>query len=138
MIIPIDMGYVFRSGSPPVEDSQALQALLELMVCLDRQFLRRHGQQVPRLYESGIRYGRTNEWLPYWVLLETRVGDCKSLATARCAELREQGMRVAMQHRWVRRRDGGKDFHILIEIQDESGTPTGYEDPSKRCGMVDE
>jgi hypothetical protein len=138
VIIPIDMGYVFRAESPSTEDSQALLALLELMVLLNRQFLKRHGHRVPSLYHSGTRYGRTQEWLPYWVLLKRKVGDCKSLATARAAELREEGHKVKLVHRWVKRSDGGKDFHILLMLQNEDGSPKSWEDPSKLCGMRDE
>jgi hypothetical protein len=138
MIIPFDMGYVFRPDSNSVDDSQALEALLELMVLLNRRFLRRYGGTVPSLYRSGVRYGRTQEWLPLPMLLRYKVGDCKSLATARAAELREQGIPVMMVHRWLIRRDGGKDFHILLMVKDAGGVPKVFEDPSKVCGMGDD
>ena len=126
------MGYVFRADSPSVEDSQALEALLECQVSLGLAFLRRYGNKVPPLY-SFATYARTNEWLPYPMIWRYKRADCKSLGPARAAELRLQGINVKMVHRWVKRRDGGKDFHILLMVNGKV-----FEDPSKICGMRDE
>jgi hypothetical protein len=140
MLIAFDFGYVFRPDSDPVDDSQALQACLEFQCLLGRRFLRRCttlGIRVPPLYEFA-RYHRTDDWLPYPMLVRYGRGDCKSLGPARAAEIRESGRGCEMVHRWIIRPDGGKDFHILLSITDARGNIVGNEDPSKRCGMTEE
>jgi hypothetical protein len=128
MQITLNLLHVFHPGSDPVDNALALEALLELMVALNRAFLRRHPGCKP-LYASGVRYGRTRIWEPIPALYARGYGDCKSLATARIAELRQSGVDCKPVFRWVQRPDGVRDFHILVQTGDT------FEDPSKTLGM---
>jgi len=76
-----------------------------------------------------VRYGRTKLWEPIPALYARGYGDCKSVATARIAELRRQGIEAKPVFRWVERPGGIRDFHILVQKGDE------FEDPSKILGM---
>jgi hypothetical protein len=127
----INMDHVFRSNSDPVDDSLALNALLDCMVSINRTFLRLW--QCQSLYECGARYARTQDWRPIPALIKSRKGDCKSLGPARCAELLENGIPAKMVHRWDKRDDGGTDFHILLMVDGKA-----FEDPSKILGMTPE
>jgi hypothetical protein len=127
------MDHVFRADSPTTDDDMALACLLECMVNVDRAVIRRARPPLPLLYRSGVRYARCELWLPVPALYRAKGGDCKSLAPARAAEIIEfDRVPAKCVHRWFRRADGGKDFHILIEVNGEV-----WEDPSKRLGMTD-
>ena len=128
MQIAINLLHVFQPGSSPVDNAYALEALLDCMVRLNLAFLRTHPGIKP-LYSSGVRYGRTRIWEPIPALYVRGYGDCKSLATARVAELRLSGVDCKPVFRWIRRADGVRDFHVLVQTGDT------FEDPSKVLGM---
>lgn len=155
MDIVINTSQAFYPGSSELDDACALRALLDAMIALNLGYLRYHS--TPPLYESGVVYGRTTIWEPTHALYlpnkfsrndrgriwwdpighngGKKRGDCKSLATARIAELRAQGKRgITPVFRFNPRRDGSgyKDFHILV-LNPE--TKTGWEDPSRKLGM---
>lgn len=134
MEIVISLPHVFHSSASQVEEAEALMLLLEALVALDRTYLRHHA--VKGLYRSGVVYGRTVEWDTIPAVLQRGYGDCKSLTAWRIAELRERGIECRPVFRWVRRKNGRKDFHILVATQ--RGVGDVWEDPSKTLGMDDE
>jgi len=129
MQISINLPHVFVPQSNDVDNSRALRALLDCMEQINLAYIEMHPTKP--LYESGVRYARTRVWEPIPALYERGVGDCKSLATARVAELRKQGIPCRTVFRFSPRGDGNKDFHILVQ------TPKGWDDPSKKLGMLD-
>lgn len=108
--------------------------LLWTLVELDDLWRRWH--TVPSLYRSGIRYRRDaihgERWLTTPALREEH-GDCKSLATDRCSELRSLGIdaRPLVTWRWVLvQRECVLMYHVRVRLPDGSD-----EDPSRRVGM---
>ena len=98
------------------------------MVAENMDFMRSH-PETPSLYRSGVTYARTLWWEPIPALYARGTGDCKSLATALCAQYRLMGIRCQPVFRWVYNSGGGSDYHILVQ------TESGWEDPSKILGM---
>ncbi len=127
MQITFNLPHVFSSASTTDDDADALRSLLDCLVRLNLGYLRRHPAKA--LYRSGVFYGRTILWEPIPALHARGFGDCKSLSAALIAEYMMQGIECSPCFRWVRRPDGQKDFHILVQ------TAKGFEDPSKECGM---
>lgn len=129
MQIVFDLPHVFYPGSSDEDNAFALRGMLEHLIYQNQAFLRAHN--VPSLYRSGVRYGRTKVWDTIPALYKKGFGDCKSLSAALIAEYRMQGRKARPVFRWVRRPDGTgvTDFHILV------ATDRGFEDPSKRLGM---
>ncbi len=128
MQIVINLEHVFKPGANQVENALTLQNLLEFMVRENMNYLRKH-PETPSLYRSGVVYGRTSWWEPIPALYKRKLGDCKSLTTALCAEYRLKGIWCRPVHRFIRRADGNTDYHILLE------TESGWEDPSAILGM---
>ncbi len=136
MVIPIGLSHVFFPGSDPAENAEVLQATMAYLVVINRLLLRRH-PEIPRLYESGVVYGRTVVWDSIPDVLNRGFGDCKSLTAWLCAERQEQGYKCQPVFRWIERPAGAPDegklqYHILVQ------TPEGFEDPSKFLGMGQE
>lgn len=129
--IAIQLPHVFLPGSSPEENADVLTALVESLVLIDRIYLRRR-PGLPRLYDAGVRYARTDDWLPTPVLYWQKYGDCKSLTAARIAELREAGKQALVTTRF-RESPGGCMWHILVQTG-----PGTFEDPSKKCGMPED
>lgn len=128
MRICFDLGGVFYDGSSDEDNALALQQLLEMLIGINRLYLRRF--DTPKLYESGVRYGRTQVWDSIPDLLVRRYADCKSLTAMRIAELREGGTDARPVFRFaVNPQTGRKDFHILVQVGNR------YEDPSRKLGM---
>jgi hypothetical protein len=127
MEITLNFPHVFHPKSSRLEDAYVLKALLDALITINRRFLQHHA--VPSLYKSGVVYSRTEEWDSIPALYARGYGDCKSLACARVAEIRNSGGVANVTFRWVQREDGGKDFHILVS---KGGT---WEDPSRILGM---
>jgi hypothetical protein len=133
MQIPFNLSNVFSPDSSSQDDAYVLRALLEVLLVANRTYLRTHA--VPNLYRSGVRYGRTDDWLSIPELYRRQFGDCKSLACVRIVELRRAGIEAEPDFRWVQRKnDGGKDFHILVKKVDPI-QGFMYEDPSRILGM---
>lgn len=93
-----------------MENAETLQVWLEALIGTNLVHLNHHPDTKP-LYDSGVVYGRTDDWEPFACLYmngyhgtdrpDSRVvkrfgvfGDCKSLACARIAELRVKGKTV--------------------------------------------
>jgi len=129
MQISFNLPHVFVPQSDDVDNALALKALLECMVQLNLAYIQLHPTKP--LYESGVRYGRTKIWEPIPALYARGIGDCKSLAAALIAQYRIKGIPCRAVFRYAPRGDGNKDFHILVQ------TPKGWEDPSKKLGMLD-
>jgi hypothetical protein len=126
----LDLGDVFHPGASDDDNAQALQALLECLVTINRVYLRRH-PRTPKLYDSGVRYVRTQVWDSIPDLLARRYGDCKSLTAMLVAELRQQGEQAKPVFRFARNpHTHQKDFHILVWRGGKD-----FEDPSRRLGM---
>lgn len=130
MRICLDLGAVFYPAASDEDNALALQALLEALTAIDRIYLRRYRGQVPKLYASGVRYGRTQVWDSIPDMLTRRFGDCKSLTAMRIAELREADEAARPVFRFaVNPQTGRKDFHILVL------RGRAFEDPSRILGM---
>lgn len=118
MLVTIDV--------PPT--ARALRALLGGLVALDRVILR--DQELPPLYESGIRYQPEPPGQERWCRVDEiwrrKYGDCEDLVGARVAELQLRG-EAAFQDV---KKSGFRRFHALVRRGD--GT---LEDPSLRLGM---
>lgn len=121
------MPHAFEDGSSQKVNARALHALCEALIGIDLAFLQDF--RVPSLYNSGVRYGRTEEWLTIPALYMSKIGDCKSLACARIAELRKGGLVANPVFRWSPHPTKRLVYHILVQ------TEKGYEDPSKVLGM---
>jgi hypothetical protein len=129
MQITINLPHVFSPGSTPVENAPVLQALLEALIAINRDFLKRR-PWCPRLYDTSVYYARTYWWEPIPALYLRGFGDCKSLAAALIAEYRNAGIPAKPVFRWSENpQTGSRDFHILVQ------TANGFEDPSKVKGM---
>jgi hypothetical protein len=126
--IALQLPHVFLPGSSPEENADVLKVLVEALVAIDCIYLKNRPKTV-KLYNSRIRYARTEDWLPIPVLIYQGYGDCKSLASMRIAELRNQG-RVAKPVFRFKESPTGIMYHILVQVG--AGT---FEDPSKQCGM---
>lgn len=133
MQIIYNVPHVFYPGSDKVLNAQALRAMMDLLVVLNRSYLvecQRRGHPVPELYASGVRYDRTLWWEPIPALYDRTYGDCKSLTGAKVAEAQLKGIRCQPVFRWVQRDSGAVDYHILMQL------PNGkFHDPSKVLGM---
>ncbi len=137
MRISFDLGGVFYPGATDEDNALALQPLLEALICINRLYIRRYKGQVPPLYKTGVRYGRTQVWDSIPDLITRRFGDCKSLTAMRIAELRESGEEDAMPvfRFGVNPHTGMKDFHILVQRGAKGNSVA--EDPSRKLGMVE-
>lgn len=130
MRISFDLGGVFYAGAPDEDNALALQAMLEALIAIDRVYLRRY-PRTPKLYASGVRYGRTQVWDSIPDLLTRRHGDCKSLTAMLVAELREAKIPARPVFRFASNpQTGQKDFHILVQHGKT------FSDPSRKLGMV--
>lgn len=115
--------------------------LVEALVNINRAYLHRN-PRTPLLYSSGVKYiGQegAEEWYDIGEMLLRGGGDCKILAAARIAELREKGgfgwQQVRPFLKW--RRNAEKSFY-LYHVQVEHVSPDGIvqiEDPSVKLGM---
>jgi hypothetical protein len=122
----------FRGGVPQAESHAILLRLLEMLVQLDLDYLRRH-PQTPALYRSGVRYRREPKRVEQWrtipLVIAAGHGDCEDLAAWRVAELRAVGIaaRPCFRYRQLGKR---RVYHIMVCLPD--GT---IEDPSRVLGM---
>ncbi len=133
MEITFSFPHVFHPTASQAEEATVLCLCLEFLISVNRAYLRNHPQK--SLYRSGVVYGRTQEWDTIPAVIERGYGDCKSLSAWRIAELRERNVECRPVFRWVRRRDGHKDFHILVAVDRSGKTEPLWEDPSKTLGM---
>ena len=130
MRICFDLGGVFYPGASDEDNALALQAMLEALIAIDRVYLRRY-PRTPKLYNSGVRYGRTTVWDSVPDLLARRYGDCKSLTAMLVAEYREAKITAQPVFRFAKNpQTGQKDFHILVR------RGRVFEDPSRKLGMI--
>lgn len=121
--------HVFKPGANPIDNAYTLRALLDGLTEINRAYLDYH-PNTPALYQSGVRYGRTQLWEPIPALYGRRLGDCKSLSAALIAEKNRNGEAAKPVFRFRERRDKtGTDYHILVM------TDEGWKDPSKVLGM---
>jgi hypothetical protein len=127
LIFSLDLPHVFNRSSSRDENAAALRILLDCLIALNCAYLAEHN--AAPLYQSGVRYRRTNTWSTLPALYERGYGDCKSLTAALVAERRAQGLQASPVFRWIPNSTGGISYHILVM------TPTGFEDPSRALGM---
>lgn len=132
MDITFSFPHVFSPTASKADEAVALQIMLEFLISMNRAYLRRHSQK--SLYSSGVVYGRTTEWDSIPAVIARGFADCKSLSAWRIAELRERGTECRPVFRWMPRKGGHKDFHILVAVNAGNGEAL-WEDPSKKCGM---
>ena len=143
MIVSFGIAGAFFPGSESELNADCLHDLMDCLVNLNRAYLRsmaRQGRTVPFLYDCGIVYGRTLSWDTIPDLLALGHGDCKSLSAMFCAQALEVGHACKPVFRWyVRPKDGGLDFHILVMTDGEFSYRGRffelYHDPSKVLGM---
>lgn len=132
MRICLDLGGVFHPRASDEDNALVLQALLEALTQANMVFLRRY-PKTPSLYQTGVRYGRTQVWDSIPDLVTRRYGDCKSLTAMRIAELRIHGEKAKPVFRFARNpQTRQKDFHILVQ---RSKGKVPFEDPSRLLGM---
>lgn len=124
---------MFNAGSVPVENAEAIQALLGCLTDLDLLYLEQSDVYVPYLYDSGVVYDRTEVWDTTPALYARKYGDCKSLACALAAERRFDGRFCQPVFRYMPHKSG--PLHVTYHILNLSDK--GWEDPSKECGMTD-
>lgn len=127
MQITFNLPHVFEAGSNPVDNARALRVMLDCMVALNREYLKRYACRP--IYKAGVVYGRTTLWEPIPAILTRGYGDCKSLAPWFIAQCHQNGIPARPVFRWLKRPDGARDFHILVQ------TPDGFTDPSRVLGM---
>jgi hypothetical protein len=132
-MLEFNASYFFRPDASKVEKALALRSLLDNLIELNTVYLRYHS--APSLYASGVVYKRDPIWNPI-PTYEAGIGDCKSLACALIAEYRQHGIPANPAFRFLPPFYQGTAleytlFHILVQ------TPSGFEDPSKRLGMLD-
>jgi hypothetical protein len=118
---------VFNPQSSPVDDAEALKVLLDTLIKLNVSFCRKYHPKP--LYKAGVIYGRTTIWDTIPALYARKFGDCKSLSAALIAEYLVKGIPAIPMFRFKKRKDGGKDFHILVLVDGR------FEDPSANLGM---
>lgn len=112
---------------------------LEMLTQIDEWQIERFengGKPLPLLYDTGVFYKSqppgVEEWMDVVSLYRDGHGDCKSLASARCAELRHMGI-AATPAITFKRRGNMTLVHCLVLW------PDGYvEDPSRILGMKGE
>jgi hypothetical protein len=127
VIFNLDLPAWFNREATRDENAAALRILLDCLIALNSAYLANNS--VAPLYESGVRYRRTNTWSTLPALYERGYGDCKSLTAALVAERRKMGVPANPAFRWVPNSTGGISYHILVQ------TPSGFEDPSRALGM---
>ena len=127
MEISFDLPHVFNSQSSSVCDAEALKVLLDTLIKLNVSYVRKY-HPLP-LYRSGVIYGRTSIWDTIPALYARKYGDCKSLSAALIAEYLVNGIPALPMFRFATRKDGGKNFHILVLVDGQ------FEDPSVKLGM---
>lgn len=127
MRIPINLPWVYSSTSNPEENAVVLRHLMECLIAIDMEYLRRH--RTSPLFQSGVRYGRTFDWDTVPAVQRLGYGDCKSLSAWLCAEMRLRGEKCRPLFRSYPSRFGAPDFHIWVE------TAHGEIDPSEKLGM---
>ena len=126
---------MFNAGSVPVENAEAIQALLECLTGLDSLYLARvRDVRTLSLRESGVYYDRTEVWDTIPALYARGYGDCKSLACCLAAERRLDGRpcQPVFQVPFPTKRDHLHITYHILNLSDD-----GWEDPSKVCGMTD-
>jgi hypothetical protein len=104
----------------------ALQAAVEGLAGVNVVLLEALDGQVPRLYESAVRYAKPGKlrWYTVADLYDLLEGDCKDLAAARVAELRYFEGEDATAFVYLTRR--AHRYHAVVRRAD--GT---LEDPSR-------
>jgi hypothetical protein len=132
--VTFDLPSLFHPGSHPVENAEAVQALLRCLTSINLDFLRKFPDTVP-LYRSGVVYDRTEVWDSIPALLARQYGDCKSLSCARVAEYLAADQPAQPVFRWIHNTDPLSPYHVNYHIL--VLTSHGWEDPSKVCGMLD-
>lgn len=123
----------FNPRSTQTIDDKALHILMEALTQINIIFLEYH-PNIPKLYDSGVFYARTQIWDPIPALYARGYGDCKSLTAAMVSQRRKDGKEAYPVFRWVRANNplkkGETNYHILV--QNHRGL---FEDPSKVLGM---
>ena len=92
MRISFDLGPIFERQSSDVQNAFALRSLLDCLIRINISYLKFAQKRVPRLYVSGVRYGRTEVWDSIPALYKRGKGDCKSVTAVLVAEYFMQGI----------------------------------------------
>lgn len=88
------------------------------------------------MYDSGVKYGRTEQWDNILALYKRGIGDCKSLTAALVAEYYIQGIKAKPVFRSANNWQGGRNYHILVLVPGRNGIDKKeFEDPSRKLGM---
>lgn len=133
MRICFNMSHVFNGHSTDLENAYALRSLLDCLINVNIAFLKFASNPVPRLYQSGVRYGRTEIWEPIPALYKRGYGDCKSLAAALIAEYTVRKIQATPVFRFEPKM---REYHILVLVPRRNGIDrTQFEDPSRKLGM---
>jgi hypothetical protein len=124
----------FNGGKDWDFSSRLMTISLDFLTEVDAEWYRRF-PSLPGIYESRVRYYADRFWEGPWLDAMTLhvlgFGDCKSLAAARCAELRvRHGVNAVPQFSRVLLADGSQWMHVYVQLPDGR-----FEDPSRRLGM---
>ena len=131
------------NGTRDAEESlAALAAMLECLITIDTEYLRRR-PTVPLLYQSGVRYEEEPLGAEFWrdipTVLKYGTADCEDLACWLVAEKRVR-FGILATARIVPQLgaptpalpNGRFVYHIVVATPD---VPGGVDDPSRRLGM---
>ena len=119
------------------ESLEDLSAMLECLIKIDENYLRRR-PQTPLLYQSGVRYREEPIGAEFWRDIPTCLhyleSDCEDLA---CWLVAEKRVRFGIPARplilpQVRADTGRYVYHIVVWTPD---VPGNIDDPSRRLGM---
>lgn len=110
--------------------------MLDCLIRIDVAYLKFAQTRIPRLYASGVRYGRTEIWDSTPALYKRKYGDCKSLTAALVAEYFLQGIEAAPVFRFAINKRMVRNYHILVQVPRMNGYDKKlFEDPSRKLGM---
>lgn len=136
MRICFDLGPIFERQSSDVQNAFALRSMLDCLIRINVSYLKFAQKRVPRLYASGVRYGRTDVWDSIPALYDRKFGDCKSLTAALVAEYYMQGIESKPVFRFAISQQRVRNYHILVMVPKMSGYDKKlFEDPSRKLGM---
>jgi len=136
MLIPFNLSTTFDRSSDETENACVLRALLDCLIRCNVARIRYASRPLPRLYESGVKYGRTIDWDNVTTLYKRGYGDCKSLTAALIAEYYLRGIDARPVFRHAKTLIGARNYHILVLVPKRNGLDkTEFEDPSRKLGM---
>lgn len=123
-----------NDATDPDDHALALARLMDALMNLCSDQIKRYKGRIPLLYTSGVRYQQEprgiEDWQDCLTTLERGHGDCEDLCGYRGGELRAAGIWATPLVTWVVMPDGHIEYHIQIVYPDGK-----IECPSRVLGM---